>query len=597
MKKGILLFLLSAAIIFIFCLLGCAPKPNNDGNENIQPQTVTFTFLVDEELFMTITCDRGDPCTYVKSEKPGYEFYGWYKDRNFDKKWDFEKELAEEDLTLYGYHKPINYSITFIADGQTVTVEQYTVENKSVSAPKVPDKPYYIGKWESFEPIIGDITVNAIYTPIEYTVEYKADGKTVGSKNYTVENKNITPPAVPELKGYTGEWEQKELTSGDVTINAIYTLIKYTAEFIVDGVTVYKDYFSIEDMHVEEPVAALPHQDGYTADWESYRLSLENMRIEAVYIPIEYIAEFFADDIKIFSAPFTIENESLPEPKIPEKKGYSAEWETYEISAQNIRINAIFTPVTYYAIFLCDGVEIASIPFNVENMRITEPAPVFKENFTSKWEDYTLTCSNIKINAIYTEIVQDKFTYESNASDTLTVTGYTGNDSSPIIPFEHSGKKITAIATGAFAYGKFASITIPDNITEIGEQAFAHSELKSVKLSDNVKILKNVFYDCKQLENVELGRGLETICEHAFFNCETLNKITIPSSVAEIQPEAFTGCKSLDEVIFESTENWSVYNENGDFIRELASESLNDSATAAEYLKRIFIGRLWKRTQ
>lgn len=596
MKKVILLILLSAATIFIFCLLGCSPHNNNE--ENKQNETVTVTFLIDGELFASIKCEKGDPIASVKDIKTGYEFYGWYKDENFLTKWDFEKERAEEDLTLYGYRKPINYSVTFIAEGQTVIVEHYTVENKSVTAPDVPEKPHYFGKWESFEPNIGDITVNAVYTPIEYTVEFKADGKIVDTKNYTVENKDITPPIVPERNGYSGVWEQKEINYGNITINAVYTLINYTAEFIVNGVTVFKDYFSVEDLRVDEPDAiSLPHKDGYTAGWESYKLSLENIRIEAVYIPIVYTAEFFIDKIKVFSVNFTVEDKSLPEPTIPEKIGYTAEWENYEIAAENMKINALFTPVTYYAVFVCEGVEIAKIPFDVENMQITEPAPVFKENYTSKWEDYTLTCGDIKINAVYTEIVQDKFTYESNSDDTLTITGYTGDDSSPSIPFEHNGKKITAIAYAAFAYGKITEITIPDNVTEIGEQAFAHSELRSVKLSDSIKILKNVFYDCKQLESVELGKGLNVICEHAFFNCEALEKIIIPSSVTEIQPEAFSGCKSLAEVTFENAENWGVYNENGDFIRDLASESLTGSATAAEYLKGIFIGRLWKRTR
>lgn len=593
MKKSFLLILLSSTAIFIFCLLGCSPRNNYE--ENKQNETVTVTFLIDGELFVSTKCEKGTPVARIKEIKTGYEFYGWYKDENFITKWDFEKEFAEEDLTLYGYRKPINYSVTFIADGQTVTIEHFNVENKYVSTPNVPEKPYYTGKWESFEPDAGNITVNAVYTPIEYAIEYKADGKIVGTENYTVENTVVTPPAIPVRSGYTGKWEQKELTHGNITINAVYTLLEYSAEFVVNGVIVFKDYFSVEDMCVDEPEANLPPKDGYSAGWESYELSLENIRIEAIYLPIIYTAEFFIDKIKIFSVPFTIEDKSLPEPSIPEKSGYSAQWERYEISTENLTINAVFTPVTYYAIFVCDGVEIARLPFDLENMHVTEPSPVFKENYTSKWESYTLTCENIKINAIYTEIAQDKFEYETNNAGTLTITGYAGDDASPLIPFEHNGRKITAIADRAFAYCEITDLTIPDNISEIGEQAFAHSKLKNVKLSDSVKILKNVFYNCRQLESVELGKNIDTICEYAFFNCEALKRITIPSSVGEIQPEAFTGCKSLYEVIFEQVDTWGVYNENGGFIRELDPQSLADSRTAAEYLKTIFIGILWKR--
>ena len=60
---------------------------------------------------------------------------------------------------------------------------------------------------------------------IEYTVTFVADGATVGTATYTVENKDITLPEVPAQDGYTGVWETYELTTGDVTVNAVYTEI------------------------------------------------------------------------------------------------------------------------------------------------------------------------------------------------------------------------------------------------------------------------------------------------------------------------------------------------------------------------------------
>jgi hypothetical protein len=60
----------------------------------------------------------------------------------------------------------------------------------------------------------------------EYTVTFIADGATVGTATYTVEDKDIEEPAVPEKEGYTGVWEEYELTTGDVTVNAVYTEIE-----------------------------------------------------------------------------------------------------------------------------------------------------------------------------------------------------------------------------------------------------------------------------------------------------------------------------------------------------------------------------------
>ena len=67
------------------------------------------------------------------------------------------------------------------------------------------------------------MTVNAVYTPIEYTVTFIADGVTVGTDSYTVEDREITELEVPEKAGYTGVWEEYELTLGNVTVNAVYT--------------------------------------------------------------------------------------------------------------------------------------------------------------------------------------------------------------------------------------------------------------------------------------------------------------------------------------------------------------------------------------
>ena len=71
----------------------------------------------------------------------------------------------------------------------------------------------------------GDVTVNVVYTAIEYTVTFKNGDEVVGTATYTIDNKTISEPAVPVKEGYTGAWESYELTTGDSVVNAIYTEI------------------------------------------------------------------------------------------------------------------------------------------------------------------------------------------------------------------------------------------------------------------------------------------------------------------------------------------------------------------------------------
>lgn len=99
-------------------------------------------------------------------------------------------------------------------------------ENKEDFTPAVPNKKYYDGVWEDFEPENNQTQiVNAKYTAIKYTVTFKADGKTVDKQTYTVENKSITEPKVPEKEGYTGKWKDYNLNGGDRTVIAVYEKI------------------------------------------------------------------------------------------------------------------------------------------------------------------------------------------------------------------------------------------------------------------------------------------------------------------------------------------------------------------------------------
>ena len=119
------------------------------------------------------------------------------------------------------------YKITFrsgVADD--IVVAYADGENKEDFTPAVPNKKYYEGVWEDFQPENNQKQiVNAKYTDIKYTVTFKADGKTVDKQTYTVENKSITEPKVPEKEGYTGKWKDYNLNGGDRTVIAVYEKI------------------------------------------------------------------------------------------------------------------------------------------------------------------------------------------------------------------------------------------------------------------------------------------------------------------------------------------------------------------------------------
>ncbi len=117
----------------------------------------------------------------------------------------------------------------FFVDGVSIAKGTYDSNADSIPEPDVPKKLGYIGRWDdyvlNYDPEYM-LAISAIYIPIEYSISFVADGKTVSVEHFTVENMDITVPSVPIKSGYTGQWESYSLnTYENKTVNAIYTAI------------------------------------------------------------------------------------------------------------------------------------------------------------------------------------------------------------------------------------------------------------------------------------------------------------------------------------------------------------------------------------
>ena len=95
----------------------------------------------------------------------------------------------------------------------------------------------------------------------------------VGTVKFTIETDSITEPTVPNHVGYTGVWESYTLGAQNVTVNAVYTAIEYTATF-KDGDTIVDEIiFTVETESINEP--NVPAHTGYTGKWEEYTLGTQ----------------------------------------------------------------------------------------------------------------------------------------------------------------------------------------------------------------------------------------------------------------------------------------------------------------------------------
>ncbi|MBR1677539.1 MAG: InlB B-repeat-containing protein [Clostridia bacterium] len=162
--------------------------------------------------------------------------------------WAPEIVAATEDVTYTAtYTETVNnYTVTFDTNGGNEIAAASVPYGTASSALDeiIPTKTgYTFEKWQlqtgedtyvdidGTETVAENITVKAVWTANTYYATFKNGEETVGEPiAYTVETESITEPAVPAKEGYTGAWETYDLTTvGGITVNAVYTLIVYTA--------------------------------------------------------------------------------------------------------------------------------------------------------------------------------------------------------------------------------------------------------------------------------------------------------------------------------------------------------------------------------
>ena len=204
----------------------------------------------------------------------------------------------------------VSTTVTYMLNGEVF--ETVTVTNAHQSDPGfTPSKSgYTFGGWYTdtalripfdFEAYAANeertnIAVYAKWEVNTYNITYE---NTLGAENsnpatYNIESATITLADIT-APGYTFEgWfvgeekvESIKLGSyGDITLTAKWTLTQYTATFVNSDGTVGTVGFDIEDTALSEP--AVPQRTGYTGEWEDYEIKAEDLTINAVYTPITY---------------------------------------------------------------------------------------------------------------------------------------------------------------------------------------------------------------------------------------------------------------------------------------------------------------------
>ena len=186
--------------------------------EGIAAQTYTVTFIVDGEVYDTLSVEYGEKITLPDTPvKEGHTFSGWS---------EAPETMPAEDIVIEGSFSVNSYTITYKVDG-----EVYATDSIAYGAEIVPhDEPTKEGHtfsgWSDVPETMpaNDITIEGTFSINSYTVTFMIDGEVY--ETATVEfGAEIELPTPPEKEGYIfGGWVgvPDSMPAQDVVIEGEY---------------------------------------------------------------------------------------------------------------------------------------------------------------------------------------------------------------------------------------------------------------------------------------------------------------------------------------------------------------------------------------
>lgn len=215
-----------------------------------QATSHTVNYYIDGELVYSEKFTEAEGLASLYNyTKVGYEFLGWSD--GFDTVTSIPANTST-DVDLYGEIEAIEYTITYVVDGETYETATYTISDVALALINVPAKDGYNGAWVNAEGevvtelaagTIGDVTVTANYEEIIYKVTYELNGGVNDARNVTEYPASDVPELyAPESRnGYTFEgWfidadfsgsaisSLEDAPAGDITLYAKWAVIDST---------------------------------------------------------------------------------------------------------------------------------------------------------------------------------------------------------------------------------------------------------------------------------------------------------------------------------------------------------------------------------
>ena len=348
------------------------------------------------ELSSTYTYNVEDPTNPVIAETPDLGEIATVAE-HYNLAWVFEgvtytynKETA---VVVNSAVEATKYYITFKHEGEVIAKEVYTIEDATITVPELPIKEHYTVAWGEYTLVeFKNQEVNTVSTPVEYTVTFTlpegkkfvvsegTSGNTI-TRTYTIENTYVTAPTedqIPEIKHYTKEWKNYDLTKGG-NITVTLKEVVYTVTYKFDDSI--SDYYNLSPIKETYTISSIQELKNGTD--EEYRTTLIN--------------------------------------NLTPRTGYNLVWDGAIIKKDSLADATIIIKeeaIVYTATFKHKGEEFAVKEFTIEDYTSFEPvtAPAYKtgDSHIYKWESFAIDANkleNITINSVKLAAVTLEYDY------------------------------------------------------------------------------------------------------------------------------------------------------------------------------------------
>jgi uncharacterized repeat protein (TIGR02543 family) len=311
---------------------------------------------------------------YVAPE--GYTFGGWYdaEENGNPVKYDDNKKMPDQNLTLYGKNTVNKYSVTYYVNDIDVNTVYVTYGEVIPEYTYVQDDTE-IKTWINLPETMParNIVVYSVATSDMYTVDYYVDGEYAYTDSYPYGIKvNLRIPEPREGYSFAGWIGSDAFINGtmpgkNVRLDADFAINSYTLSYYVDG-KLWKEvqYTFGASVRQEEYIPA----EGYSfTNWSKIpeTMPAANITVYGATATNMYTVNYYigtsSEPIHKAVVPY---GAKIPDFKYPAPIGYTlGVWEGLEetMPAHDLTVSAALIPNEYTLTYYVDGVPVKTVEY------------------------------------------------------------------------------------------------------------------------------------------------------------------------------------------------------------------------------------------